>query len=215
MNKIPKHIAIIMDGNRRWAKKYKKPVVFGHKKGVDVLREIVRHAGEIGVEYLTVFAFSTENIGRSKMEVSALMSLFARALKEEVSGLDKNNVKLRFIGKILELPSNLQEEIKNAEKKLSLNTGLNLIVAVNYGSKTEIEDAARKGKIEENLYTKGIPDPDLIIRTGGMIRLSNFLLWQGAYAELYFSDILWPSFAKKDLDKAILDYNRRERRFGR
>jgi undecaprenyl diphosphate synthase len=221
INKAPNHIAIIMDGNRRWAKKKGLQSFQGHKFGVDALREIVKYSGEIGIKYLTVFAFSTENIGRSKLEVRTLFSLLIRALKEEVKDLSKNNVRLNFIGETGELPKKLQTEIKRAEEFLGDNAGLNLCVALNYGGKREIVEAAKKSRkiteeeITKNLYTKNMPNPDLIIRTGGVKRLSNFLLWQSDYAELYFSDILWPDFTKKDLDKAILDYNDRERRFGK
>lgn len=221
INKAPNHIAIIMDGNRRWAKKKGLRSFQGHKFGVDTLRKIVKYSGEIGVKYLTVFAFSTENIGRSKLEVRTLFSLLIRALKGEVKDLNKNNVRLSFIGEIKELPKKLEAEVRRAEKFLKDNTGLNLCVALNYGGKREIVEAVKKVKniteeeITKNLYTKDMPNPDLIIRTGGVMRLSNFLLWQSDYAELYFSDILWPDFTKKDLDKAILDYNNRERRFGK
>lgn len=219
--KTPSHIAIIMDGNRRWAKKHGFFSVQGHKKGVDTLREIVRYCGEIKLKFLTVYAFSTENKKRSKIEVNALFSLLAKALEAEIPELDKNNVKLSFIGEIEELPKRLSLKIKKAQEHLSKNTGLNLIVALNYGAKREIVEAAKKSiniteeSISKNLYLPNVPDPDLIIRTGGVYRISNFLLWQGAYSELYFSDKLWPDFNKNDMKKAILDYNRRERRFGK
>ncbi len=221
MNKTPKHIAIIMDGNRRWAQKNKLKSYQGHQYGVETLRRIVRHAGKIDLKYLTVYAFSTENINRSKIEVKILFSLLSKALKEELPELMKNNVKIKFLGEINQLPKGLKSEIEKAESYLANNNGLNLQVALNYGSRKEITEAVKKIKkiteesISENLYTKNIPDPDLIIRTGGVSRLSNFLLWQAAYAELYFSDILWPDFKEKDLNKAILDYNKRERRFGK
>ena len=221
MSKIPKHIAIIMDGNRRWAQNKRLKSYQGHQYGVETLRKVVRHAGKIGLRYLTVYAFSTENINRSKIEVRALFSLLSKAIKAELPELMKSNVRIKFLGEINQLPGGLQLEIKKAESYLADNKGLNLQIALNYGSRKEITEAIKKIKeiteenISKNLYTKDMPDPDLIIRTGGVFRLSNFLLWQAAYAELYFSDILWPDFKEKDLDKAILDYNERERRFGK
>lgn len=213
--KIPAHIAIIMDGNRRWARSKGLKSFEGHKAGVDALREIVRHAGRIGIKYLTVYTFSTENMDRSKIEVKVIFSLLTKALKDELPELNKSKVKLKFVGEISELPLSLQREVKKTEDYLKNNKGLNFQVALNYGARREIIEAAKKGDIENNLYTKGIPDPDLIIRTGGTKRLSNFLLWQAAYSELYFTDVLWPDFKKSHLDKAILDYNRRDRRFGK
>ena len=219
--KIPQHIAIIMDGNRRWAKKKNLSVSKGHRKGVDALKGIVQYSGKVGIKYLTVYAFSTENWFRKKVEIVALIKILANALKREVQELNQNNVRLKFIGNIKEFPSNLQKKIKESEEKLKKNTGLNLLVALNYGGRAEIIEAAKKAKnlneknIQENLYTKNVPDPELIIRTGGVFRLSNFLLWQAAYSELYFTEVLWPDFKESHLDKAILDYNKRERRFGK
>jgi len=221
IKKVPNHIAIIMDGNRRWAQKKNRSIKEGHQEGVKALKRIVRHAGDISVKYLTVYAFSTENWFRKKVEVATLFQLITEALEKEVPELDENNVILKFIGDLKELPKSLQRKIKIAEDKLSRNTGLNLVVALNYGGRAEIIEAFKKTRsiteknFEKNLYTAGIPDPDFLIRTGGVLRLSNFLLWQAAYSELYFTDILWPDFKKKHLDKAILDYNKRERKFGR
>jgi len=221
MGKSPKHIAIIMDGNRRWAKKRNLLVKEGHKKGVLALKKIVKYAGEIGVKYLTVYAFSTENKLRSKIEITALYKLFEESLEEELPGLDKKNVFLKFIGDLGGLPKSLQVKTQNAENKLKNNSGLKLAIALNYGSRQEIVKAAKDASrisersIKNNLYTASLPDLDLLIRTGGEKRLSNFLLWQAAYSELYFTKILWPDFKKSDLDKAILDYNKRQRRFGR
>lgn len=219
--KTPKHIAIIMDGNRRWAKKHGLFAVQGHKRGVDTLREIVRYCGEIKLNFLTVYAFSTENKKRSKLEVNALFSILAKALEAELAELNKSNVKLSFMGQLNELPKNLYKKILLAQNYLNKNTGLNLVVALNYGGKREIVEAARKSKniteesISKNLYLPNVPSPDMIIRTGDVFRISNFLLWQGAYSELHFSPKLWPDFNKNDMKKAILDYNRRERRFGK
>ncbi|OIP22739.1 di-trans,poly-cis-decaprenylcistransferase [bacterium CG_4_10_14_0_2_um_filter_33_32] len=219
--RIPKHIAIIMDGNRRWAKK--KGLIFykGHQEGVKTFKKIVKYCSKIGVKYLTVYAFSTENKLRAKAEVSALFRILEDALEKEVPELNDNNVKIRFIGNIKGLPKSLQERVKKSEDALSKNIGLMLSVALNYGGREEIIHAAKLSKIinekniGNNLYTKGLPSPDLLIRTGGEMRISNFLLWQSAYAELYFTDQLWPDFNEKDLTQAILDYNNRERRFGR
>ena len=210
-----------MDGNRRWAKKRNLLVKEGHKKGVLALKKIVKYAGEIGVKYLTVYAFSTENKLRSKIEITALYKLFEESLEEELPGLDKKNVFLKFIGDLGGLPKSLQVKTQNAENKLKNNSGLKLAIALNYGSRQEIVKAAKDASrisersIKNNLYTASLPDLDLLIRTGGEKRLSNFLLWQAAYSELYFTKILWPDFKKSDLDKAILDYNKRQRRFGR
>lgn len=229
---IPVHIAIIMDGNGRWAKKRGLPRIAGHKVGVDALKEIVKVCGEIGVKYLTVYAFSTENWKRPKDEVSFLMNLFFDTLEREVNELNKNNVRLRFLGRLTEFSPKLQEKISNSVEKLSKNTGLNLNVMVNYGGRAEIVDAvneiveSREWKVEgrdkitaqdiqAHLYTKEIPDPDLLIRTASEMRISNFLLWQIAYAEIYVADVFWPDFRKAELLKAIESFGKRERRFGK
>jgi len=219
--RLPKHIAIIMDGNRRWARKKGLSIASGHKEGVKALRRITQSADSRGIKYLTVYSFSTENWFRKKVEIIALLNLMEEVLENEVPRLDENNVKLKIIGDIDALPESLRRKIVQAERKLSKNKGLVLIVAINYGGRAEIVEACKKAKvvteknITDNLYTRGFPDPDLLIRTGGVARLSNFLLWQAAYTELYFTDVLWPDFKESHLDKAILDYNKRERRFGK
>ncbi len=223
--RIPRHIAIIMDGNGRWASARKLPRVAGHKAGVEAVRAVVRAAGELGVEVLTLYSFSTENWLRPKAEVSELMRLLAWALKGETPELDKNNVRLMTSGRTDGLPAPVQSALTKAIKKLSENTGLILNLALNYGSRAEIVDAVngliRDGfkevseeEISGRLYTSGLPDPDLLIRTSGEMRISNFLLWQIAYAEFYVTPVFWPDFRKSDLAEAILDYQKRERRYG-
>ena len=231
-NKIPGHIAIIMDGNGRWAKKRKKPRIFGHNEGVKSVREIVEECGNLGVKYLTLYTFSVENWGRPQDEVSGLMQLLLRTIKKEVKELNKNNVKLSIIGRIDDLPKKPRQSLLDGIEKTSKNTGLNLVLALSYGSRQEILDGVKKlykdfternlsidnitdEDLSKNLYTGSIPDPDLLIRTSGEMRLSNFLLWQLAYTEFYITDVLWPDFRKRELFDAILDYNKRERRFGK
>lgn len=231
LTKIPNHIAIIMDGNGRWAKEHSQPRVFGHTKGVVSVRDVVEGAGEIGLKHLTLYAFSTENWKRPKYEVSALMQLLVNTISKETDSLNKNNVRLSAIGDLKSLPESCHTELKKAIEKTSTNTGLNLILALSYSSKWEITQAIKqiandvlnnKLKVdeinEENinnyLTTKNIPEPELLIRTSGEHRISNFLLWQIAYAELYFSDKLWPDYRKEDLFEAIINYQKRERRFG-
>lgn len=230
-DRIPKHIAIIMDGNGRWAKQREKPRTFGHEAGVKAVREVVRAAGEIGVKYLTVYTFSIENWTRPKSEVSAIMSLLAKTTISELSELIKNDVKLKTIGHFHHLPLERQKVLKKAVEKTRNNKGLVLTLALNYGGRTEILDAVkaiansvRSGILDLNdineelfsdfLYTSGYPDPDLLIRTSGEQRISNFLLWQTSYTELYIIDTLWPDFGKKELYDAVLAYQKRERRFG-
>lgn len=229
---IPKHVAVIMDGNGRWAKKQGKIRVFGHKKGVKSVRETVEGAAEIGVKYLTLYAFSTENWNRPQGEVNTLMSLLFSSLKSELETLTKNNIKLKVIGDISKLPLKNQEELNSVIAKTKSNDRMTLILALNYGARMEVTEAVKKiaskvkegelnignidyKTIENNLYTKGIPDVDLMIRTSGESRISNFLLLQLAYAELYFINILWPDFRKNDLFEVILDYQNRERRYGK
>ncbi len=223
--KIPTHIAIIMDGNGRWAKKRMLPRIYGHREGVKRVREIVRACGELGVQYLTLFTFSTENWKRPKREVDELMQMLSKLVKEEEEELVKNNVKFKMIGREKGLPEEVVRGIKELEKKTEKNTGLNLVLAINYSGRAEIVDAVNKiikenaknideEKFKKFLYLSQIPDPDLLIRTGGEIRISNFLLWQIAYTELYFTKTLWPDFTKKELIKAIEDFSNRERRFG-
>jgi len=226
-----KHVAVIMDGNRRWARKHKLPTMSGHSAGVKALKNIVSFASEQGVRYLTVYAFSTENWGRKKDEVDFLMMLLAETVRKELDDLHKNNVKIRIIGNIDELNPELQKILNHSMSVTADNTGLNLQVAINYGSRDEITQAMKKisrdvqsGKLSPDdinddlissyLYTSNIPDPDLLIRTGGDQRLSNYLLWQLAYTEIYVTDVLWPDFGRGDLLEAIVSYQRRERRYG-
>ena len=228
---IPNHIAIIMDGNGRWAKQHKKPRIFGHKNGVLSVRSVVEGAGEIGLKYLTLYAFSTENWNRPKVEVAALMQLLVATISNEVSALNKNNVRLLTIGDLNSLPGNCEKELRKAKEKTKNNTGLSLVLALSYSSKTEIINAVKDivkdvsddklslDNINDDIFnqyldTADIHDPELLIRTSGEYRLSNFLLWQIAYSELYFTDKLWPDFSKEDLFKAVVDYQKRERRFG-
>ena len=222
------HIAIIMDGNRRWAKEKFLPSAVGHQKGVDSLRNTMRLFDKYGIKYLTVYAFSTENWNRKKEEVEFLMSLLAKTLLNELDEMHKENVKIRFLGNVAELSEDLQKIVKNAEIKTQENTGVNLNIAFNYGSRDEIVNAVKaivksgisQDKITEeliskNLYTKEIPDPDLLIRTGGEKRISNYLLWQIAYSELYVTEAFWPDFDNSELTKAILEFEKRNRRFGK
>jgi len=224
--KLPKHIAIIMDGNGRWAKKRGLPRIMGHKVGRDSLKEMVKVCAEIGVKYLTVYAFSTENWSRPKEEVNFLMSLFSDSLDQEVNDLKKNNVRLRFLGRLRDFSPKLQEKMNQAMEELSRNTGLKLNIMVNYGGRAEIVDAVKElaqkasaeiteAEISQHLYTREIPDPDLLIRTASEMRISNFLLWQIAYSEIYVTETFWPDFRRKELMAAIEEYAKRERRFGK
>ncbi|MEH6456777.1 MAG: isoprenyl transferase [Cocleimonas sp.] len=230
--KIPKHIAIVMDGNGRWAKAKNRPRFMGHKKGVDAVRDIVKECSKLKVECLSLFAFSSENWKRPEEEISHLMGLFMMALDREAKSLAKNNVKLKIVGDLSAFSEKLQEKIKHVEELTANSTGLNLIVAANYGGRWDITEATKKmGKLIEsgekladsiteddiiqNLTTENFPDPDLFIRTGGEKRISNFLIWQMAYAELYFTDLLWPDFNAEHLNTAIQDYSSRQRRFGK
>jgi len=230
-SRLPSHIAIIMDGNGRWAKERNLPRAFGHRAGVETIREIVRTSSEIGIKVLTLYAFSTENWRRPADEVNSLMNLLVEYLRMEVAELHEKNVKVTSIGDISKLPSLCQDELHKAYRKTSRNTGLTLNLALNYGGRVEIINAVRKicelvkndkitinevneTIISNNLWTSGLPDPDLIIRPSGELRLSNFLLWQCAYSEFWFSDINWPDFKKEHLFKAIVDYQMRDRRFG-
>ena len=229
---IPAHIAIIMDGNRRWAKNKNLPTMFGHKEGVQALKKITRYANDyLGVKHLTVYAFSTENWNRKKDEVDFLMFLVQDALKKEIDEMHSENVRIRFIGFFDELPNPLPKVLNDAMEKTKNNTGINLNVALNYGSRAEItravKEIAKKIELNEikadditpelinsNLLTKDIPDPDLLIRTGGEQRISNYLLWQCAYTEFYSTDAFWPAFDTDELEKAIEEFNKRQRRFG-
>ena len=231
IKKMPTHIAIIMDGNRRWAKQRNLDVRLGHKKGAETLENIVRYCNKIGIKYLTVYAFSTENWKRSKEEVGALMLLLQNYLDDFAKRADTENIKIQMLGSRKELSSGLLKSIDNAIKRTENNTGITFNVAFNYGGRDEIVNAVKKiatdvkeNKIDlqdineklisDNLYTKNQPDPDLMIRTSGEMRTSNFLPWQLVYSEFYFIDKLWPDFNSKDLDKAIEEYNRRNRKFG-
>jgi len=231
LKKIPKHIAIIMDGNGRWAKKKNLPRIFGHKEGAKSVRDITEACAEIGVSYLTLYAFSTENWKRPKNEINFLMNLLYDYLIKEEKTLIKNNIKLDTIGDISKLPENIQKRLNEVKNKTRNNKKMTLILALNYGSRYEITQAVKKiasavknGKIKisqinealisKNLYTSEYPEPDLLIRTSGEQRISNFLLWQIAYAELYISKVLWPDFRRKELYKAIIEYSKRERRYG-
>ncbi len=229
---IPNHIAIIMDGNGRWAKEKGLPRIAGHKEGINSVRDITRICGEIGVKYLTLYTFSTENWNRPKKEVNALMSLLLSTIKIEIKELHKKNVKFSTIGNLSFLPKKTESGLKDGIDLTKNNNGLNLILALNYGSRKEIIDSVidianrvKSGEIDIDhinetlfssfLYTKNIPDPDLLIRTSGELRISNFLLWQCAYTEMYLTNTFWPSFREDDLFKAILNYQNRERRYGK
>lgn len=222
--KLPKHVAVIMDGNGRWAKKRGLPRVKGHERGAKTLRKVVELSAKLGIKYLTAFAFSKENWKRPREEIDFLMGLLRRYLKNEVPTLEKNGIKLEVAGDLEELPGDLQEKIKGAIERTSSGERLELILAINYGGRAEILRAAkgmaREGNFSQeafrrHLYLPHVPDPDLLIRTSGEIRISNFLLWQIAYTELYFTPVLWPDFNEREYIKALLDYQRRERRFGR
>ena len=228
---LPAHIAIIMDGKRRWAKAQGKPAGFGHKEGAKTLENIVRYANKIGLKYITVYAFSTENWKRSEEEVSGLMTLLQNYLTDYAKRADTENIKIKVLGDITALSQGMQKSINNCIERTKNNTGVTFSIALNYGGRTEIQDAIKKiaqdvknGNISEEqineelisnyLYTKDIPDPDLIIRTSGEIRLSGFLTWQSVYSELYFIQKNWPDFTEQDLDEAIQEYNKRTRKFG-
>ena len=228
---LPKHIAIIMDGNRRWAKQRGKIASFGHKEGAKTLEKIVRYANKIGIEHITVYAFSTENWKRSEEEVGALMMLFQSYLDDYAKRADSENIKVKIIGNTKALSEKMQSSIKKCMERTESNTGITFNIALNYGGRDELINAIKqvaqdvkdeKIKIEditenvisENLYTAGQPDPDLLIRTSGELRLSNFLPWQLVYSEFLFVDKNWPDFEEKDLDEAIIEYQRRTRKFG-
>lgn len=237
LNKIdrsntPNHIAIIMDGNGRWAQQQGEDRLFGHNFGVEAVREALRASQDLGVKYLTLYAFSTENWGRPKDEVDGLMDLLVRTIAKEVDELHESNVIISTIGDFQGLPIGCQNELTAAMDRTRNNTGVNLVLALNYSAQWEMIDAVKnivsdvqngklskdgitKEVISQNLSTKGMPDPELLIRTSGEHRVSNFLLWQIAYAELYFTEVLWPDFKKEDLYNAVFNYQNRERRFGR
>jgi undecaprenyl diphosphate synthase len=229
---LPKHIAIIMDGNGRWAKKKGALRIFGHKNAIQSVKETAETCAELGVEYLTLYAFSTENWSRPQEEVNALMQLLVSTIRSEIKTLNKNNIRLLTIGNIKDLPASCQKELQEAKDITKNNTRLNLVLALSYSGRWEIMEAVKQiaAEVKENnldpsqvndtflqkyLTTNGIPDPELLIRTSGEMRISNFLLWQIAYAELYFTEVLWPDFRKEHLYNAIISYQKRERRFGK
>jgi undecaprenyl diphosphate synthase len=229
---LPQHIAVIMDGNGRWAKKMGAARIFGHRNAVKSVKDVIEGCGELGIKYLTLYAFSTENWGRPKDEVDGLMELLVNTLQKEIHSLLENQVKLRMFGEINSLPKICQSNLLEAVEATKNNTGLNLLLALSYSGRTEIAKAAKKiaeqvkkGTLdpmqvteqlfEENLETNGVPDPELLIRTSGEMRISNFLLWQIAYTEFYITPKLWPDFRKEDLYEAICAYQKRERRFGK
>jgi undecaprenyl diphosphate synthase len=230
-NNLPQHVAIIMDGNGRWAKQRHLPRVEGHRAGAESARIIIRTAGELGIKYLTLYAFSAENWNRPKDEVDALMKYLIHYLKSETPELNKNNVRLEVIGQIYRLPENVQEHLRKSIQTLSKNNGLTLVMALSYGSRIEIVEAVRsiatrvkEGKLDpadineqvisQSLWTRNIPDPDLLIRTSGEMRVSNFLLWQISYTELVVTQTLWPDFRKPQFYEALEEYTCRHRRFG-
>lgn len=232
LKRLPKHIALIMDGNGRWAKKKGNPRIYGHRNAVAAVRDTVEASAELGIKYLTLYAFSTENWNRPRTEVDALMSLLVATINNEIKTLHDNNVRLRAIGDLATLPAKVVENLEGAINSTMTNTGLNLILALSYSSRWEILNAVKsiaadikQGKIdlgditsdffETYLSTTGIPDPELLIRTSGEYRVSNYLLWQIAYTELYFTQTLWPDFRREHLYQAIADYQKRERRFGK
>ena len=228
---IPNHIAIVMDGNGRWAKKRGLPRQAGHKVGAEAFRTIANYAKSIGLKYLTVYAFSTENWKRSEEEVSAIMELLEKYLREAIRDMDKNQVRFYFFGDLSRLSPELQEEAKIAMERSKKYAGVQVNFCLNYGGRAEMVRAAQQfardclegkckpedlteGRFSDLMYSAGVPDPELVIRPGGEMRTSNFLLWQSAYAEYYFTDVLWPQFGPKELDEAIDAYNKRNRRFG-
>jgi len=231
-NKLPSHVAIIMDGNGRWAQHRGLDRIFGHQQGVNAVREVIEAAAELKIRFLTLYAFSTENWGRPDDEVSALMGIMIQSLSNETETLLKNNISLKAIGDLDRLADDVREKLTETITVTSVSTGLNLVIAMSYSSRWEITMAARKmsndakngilnpdsvteADFEKYLTTYGIPDPELMIRTSGELRISNFLLWQLAYSELYFTDTLWPDFGKDDFYSAIIDFQKRERRFGK
>lgn len=230
--KLPSHVAVIMDGNGRWAKRQGLPRIMGHKRGVDVLKDLLRCCRDWGIQALTAYAFSTENWGRPLEEVEFLMTLFERVLRKELREMLEENVQIRFVGDLEALPPSLQSEIERSMAETKSNRGIRFTVATNYGGRQEILHACRaiaqqvqqgllqpeeidKEIFERHLYTAGIGDPDLLIRTSGEMRISNFLLWQMAYAEIYITDSLWPDFNRKEFHRALAAYQQRERRFGK
>jgi undecaprenyl diphosphate synthase len=228
-DRLPKHIAVIMDGNGRWAKRRRLPRIAGHRAGIRAVRQAVEASASIGIPYLTLYAFSVENWKRPHTEVKLLMGLLRQYLKKELSELNRQNIRLEVIGRINELPKPVVEDLRFTLDQTRKNTGMRLVLALNYGARAELVDAVQElleksrqngaikvdeALLSEHLYTRGFPDPDLLIRTSGELRLSNFLLWQVAYAELWVTETLWPDFTQKDLFHAIIDFQKRERRYG-
>jgi undecaprenyl diphosphate synthase len=231
-NNLPKHLAIIMDGNGRWAKNQGMLRVFGHEKGTKSVKQTVENCAKLGIDFLTLFAFSTENWNRPKIEVDTLMKLLVSSLKKELKTLQSNNIKLNAIGNLDNLPTGVRKELTEVIEKTKANTRMTLTLALSYGARDEIINAVKiisekvknniisvdtieESIINQHLYTQNMPDVDLVIRTSGEHRISNFLLWQIAYAEFYFTDVLWPDFNEEELLKALLSYQKRERRFGK
>ncbi len=231
-NRLPQHVAVIMDGNGRWAKNQGKPRIIGHQKGVDVLKDLLRCCKDWGISALTAYAFSTENWGRPQVEVQFLMTLFEGVLRRELQEMIRENVKIRFVGNLQDLPDSLRQEIDRSMEDTRHNQGIQFTVATNYGGRHEIIQACQAiaSKVEQgyleatqineevfekHLYTQGIPHPDLLIRTSGEMRISNFLLWQMAYAEIYVTPTLWPDFNRAEFHKALATYQQRDRRFGK
>jgi undecaprenyl diphosphate synthase len=229
--RLPRHVAVIMDGNGRWAKLRHKPRVEGHRAGIASVRDVVETSARLGLQVLTLYAFSVENWKRPQSEVTTLMGLLKRYLRSELDTLLRNNIRFRVIGRMEELPADVQDELRRGMERTADRSGLLFNIALNYGGRTEITDAVRRlaadvaagrrepGAIDEDtlssyLYTAGLPDPDLLIRTSGEMRVSNFLLWQIAYAEIWVTDVLWPDFRRKHLLQAVADYQKRERRYG-
>lgn len=231
-NNLPKHLAIIMDGNGRWAKNQGMLRVFGHEKGTKSVKQTVENCAKLGIDFLTLYAFSTENWNRPKIEVDTLMKLLVSSLKKELKTLQSNNIKLNAIGNLDNLPTGVRKELTEVIEKTKANTRMTLTLALSYGARDEIINAVKiisekvknniisvdtieESIINQHLYTQNMPDVDLVIRTSGEHRISNFLLWQIAYAEFYFTDVLWPDFNEEELHKALLSYQKRERRFGK
>ena len=231
LNRLPLHVAVIMDGNGRWAKRRGLPRVSGHRQGIKSVREIVETSARLGLQVLTLYAFSVENWKRPQSEINTLMGLLREYLHKEIETLMKNNIRFQVIGRWQEMPQAVSKDLEWGMERTSRNTGLLFNIALNYGGRTELVDAFRKiyrqldrngydpdllteEIVSENLYTAGMPDPDLLIRTSGELRVSNFLLWQIAYAEIWVTDVLWPDFRRQHLYEAIIDYQKRERRYG-
>jgi undecaprenyl diphosphate synthase len=225
---VPRHVAIIMDGNGRWARQRGLPRLAGHRAGTENLRRVIQRFGDYGVQYLTLFAFSTENWSRPRSEVDGLMRILGRVIRRELGHLHENGIRLLHLGRLEGLPPRLRRQVEEAMELTRHNRRMTLAIAFNYGGRAEIVDAVRRivaagvrpeevdeALVARYLYTAELPDPDLIIRTGGEMRLSNFLLWQGAYAEFYSTPVYWPDFGEEDIDQALLAYSQRQRRFGR